>query len=82
MIGFDRMKNHPLKIWRLGRPEPLSQAEIGKKIGCSAMAISRIERWQFPKKSYLPKLKRLTGLEPNDFFKPLRNSAQGKVRGD
>lgn len=72
------MKTHPLKIWRLCQLPPLSQRKLGAKLGLTDMAVSRYEAWGFPQIDALKRIYRVTGLTPNDFFKPLAIPARGK----
>lgn len=84
MIDFGPMRStpeHPLKIWRLSQIPPLSQAAAGRRLGLSDMAVSRYERWKMPEFEVLLVIHKITRLEPNDFFKPLRIPLRAKARG-
>jgi len=60
---------HPLTAYR--ESHGLTMTELAKQCDCKQQSIDRIEKhWVIPRPHQMNKIIRVTGLQPNDFYRP------------
>lgn len=56
---------HPIAAFRKAQVPPLTQDELGEKIGVDGMTVSRWERGEsLPQRKHWPTIERVTGVTP------------------